>query len=361
MSLPMRSPASARRRLRLPIGNPYPLLVAVLTAGIALGDAGATSYAEHRDAMAFADDIAQRHGLSAPSVRALIGAGQRRDDILKLMRRPAEGKPWHAYRAIFLTDRRIREGMRFQHDHRDSLQRMAREVGVDPHIVTAIIGVETYYGGNMGAHRVLDALTTLAFDYPKRARFFSKELEQFVLLTHRQDIDARTVKGSYAGAMGLGQFMPSSYRAYARDGDGDGRIDLWGSVDDAIFSVAHYLKRHGWRTDERIVAAVSAIGDAQPDKRLKPTRTLRALSSAGLLTPAKLPPDAKATLIELQSEHGATHWLGLHNFYVITRYNHSHKYAMAVTQLSQAIRQRLAMAHAPAARPDGQPLTESDA
>ena len=200
---------------------------------------------------------------------------------------------------------------------------------------------------------MLDALTTLAFDYPKRARFFSKELEQFVLLTQRQGIDALTVKGSYAGAMGLGQFMPSSYRAYARDGNADGRIDLWNSVDDAIFSVANYLKRHGWRTGEAVVAPVSAIGDTQPDNRLKPKRTLRTVSNTGLITPTRLNPDAKVTLIELESKQGKVYWLGLHNFYVITRYNHSRKYAMAVTQLSQAIRQHLAMTDTPAGRPLG--------
>ena len=354
MSLPIQSPVIVNHRCnpRLPVRGVVRLLVTVLVA-MAPGYLGAANYAQHAAAMAFADDIAQRHGLPARPVRALIGAGQRRDDILRLMRRPAEGKPWHAYRAIFLTDQRIRQGIRFWRDHRKTLQRMAREIGIDPYTVIAVIGVETYYGGNMGSHRVLDALTTPAFDYPKRARFFSKELEHFVLLTQRQGIDALIVKGSYAGAMGLGQFMPSSYRAYARDGDADGRIDLWNSVDDAIFSVANYFKRHGWRTGEAVVAPVLAIGDTRPDKRLKPTRTLRTVSNTGLITPTRLDPDAKVTLIELESKHGNVHWLGLHNFYVITRYNHSHKYAMAVTQLSQAIRQRLAMANASSNPPLG--------
>jgi membrane-bound lytic murein transglycosylase B len=214
---------------------------------------------------------------------------------------------------------------------------------VPPELVTAIIGIESNYGANLGKHRVLDALTTLGFSYPKRAKFFRKELENFLLLSREEAVDTLSVTGSYAGALGMSQFIPSSYRAYAVDFDGDGRRDLWNSTPDAIGSVANYFKRHGWRPGEEVAipAEVPArLPEAVPvagSKPMKPRTSVGKLASLGVRAERPLPPSVRASLIRLEAP-GDQYWLGLGNFYVITRYNHSNLYAMAVHQLSQEIK-----------------------
>jgi membrane-bound lytic murein transglycosylase B len=221
------------------------------------------------------------------------------------------------------------------------------ELGVDAQVIVAIIGVETRYGGNTGSHQVLDALATLAFDYPPRSKFFSSELEQYLILAREEDIDVLSTKGSYAGAMGYGQFIPSSYRRFAIDFDQDGRRDLWNSPADIIGSVANYMHVHGWTRGTTVAVRAAVSGDkyqALSEQGLKPQITVQELRRDGITPAAAVPEDARAVLISLEDEKGPEYWLGMNNFYVITRYNHSQLYAMAVYQLSQAIKEKRAVA-----------------
>ena len=283
---------------------------------------------------------AQEAGVDPDWAQQLIDAAKRQPSILDAISRPAEKtKVWYEYRKIFLTDRRIREGVAFWSAHAGTLQSVAARTGVPAELMVAIIGVETYYGRITGSYRVIDALATLAFDYPRRSSFFTGELEQFLVLAWESGKDALALKGSYAGAMGYGQFMPSSYRAYAQSYEGDGAPDIWDKPADAIASVGNYLQVHGWRSGEKVV--IDGIAD-DPDPAvfeggLKPKRTVAALALERLEPSEPLNPAELATPIRLEEEEGMRYWLGLQNFYVITRYNHSAMYAMAVWELSQTI------------------------
>jgi len=296
-------------------------------------------------AESFVSHMARRHGFDGKELASLMGQARYRQEIIDAMRRPWEGKPWHKYRSLFLTESRVEGGSRFWRENAETLDRAHAAFGVPPEIVTAIIGVETSYGGNLGRHRVIDALTTLGFSYPERADFFRGELEQFLLLAREESLDPVRVSGSYAGAVGMPQFIPSSYRAYAVDFDGDGRRDLWKSGADVIGSVANYLNLHGWRAGEEV--AVPAQVPAPPieglpvaeKKPLKPQTRVGDLASHGVEAVDRLEPDARVSLIRLEAP-GDEYWLGLDNFYVITRYNRSNLYAMAVYQLSRQIKAR---------------------
>jgi membrane-bound lytic murein transglycosylase B len=259
------------------------------------------------------------------------------------MSRPAEKKlAWYEYRRIFLTQSRIEGGVAFWNRHADVLTQAEKAYGVDAQVIVAIIGVETRYGGNTGKYRVLDALTTLAFDYPPRSKFFRSELEQYLLMARADHIDLLGTKGSYAGAMGYGQFMPSSYQRYAVDFDHDGKRDLWDSPMDIVGSVANYLHEHGWDPGAPVTMRASVTGtryESVIKKGLKPETSVRKLRAEGITPSKPLPNDTLAALISLDQENGPEYWLGLNNFYVITRYNHSPLYAMAVYQLSEEIRQ----------------------
>jgi len=273
--------------------------------------------------------------------------------VLAAISRPAEYKPWHAYRPIFLTRDRINGGVTFWREHAAVLADAAKVSGVPAEIIVAIIGVETSYGRNTGSYRVLDALATLAFHYPKRAPFFRSELENFLLLTREENMDPMQPTGSYAGAMGLPQFMPSSFRNYAVDFDADGRRDIWRNPRDAIGSVGNYLKRHGWQAGEVIAtpAAQSAANAVQISDTIELKHTLAEYAALGVRPLEALGPQAEAApavLLAYESSASATeYWLGLRNFYAITRYNRSPKYALAVVQLADAI----ARAHARGATP----------
>ncbi len=306
--------------------------------------AAAENYAEHPAALALIEEMTAQHDFDAGSLRQIFAQAQKKQNILDAIARPAEKtKPWKEYRNIFLTASRIDKGVVFWRDNQSVLERAQSVFGVPPEIVVAIIGVETRYGGNTGSHRVIDALSTLAFDYPKRSRFFTRELKQFLLLAREQRQDPLALKGSYAGAMGYGQFMPSSYRAYAVDFDADEFTDIWSNTADAIGSVANYFKRHGWRSGEAIVGRARISRDydrGAVNQSLKPAHTLAELKQKGFTPLADYKPEERATVIKLQGEHGAEFWLGLQNFYVITRYNRSRLYAMAVYQLSEAIKQQ---------------------
>jgi membrane-bound lytic murein transglycosylase B len=272
--------------------------------------------------------------------RDLLAGAERQQSILDAIARPAEKtKPWYDYRDIFMTDRRTREGVVFWDDHAPVLEEISQRTGVPSAIIVAIIGVETFYGRITGSYRVIDALSTLAFDYPRRSPFFTQELEQFLILAWESGKDPLALKGSYAGAMGYGQFMPSSYRAYARSFEPGGVPDIWDNPADAISSVGHYLNAHGWQSGERVL--LDAVANQPPDSLfeagLKPSQSIGALAQAGLSTEADADPQTQVTPIRLETTEGQHYWLGLQNFYVITRYNHSAMYAMAVWELSQAI------------------------
>ncbi|HAD10786.1 MAG TPA: lytic murein transglycosylase B [Porticoccaceae bacterium] len=293
--------------------------------------------------------MVREHGFEAVDLQALLGEATYKQSIIDAMNRPAEKvKEWKDYREIFVTEKRLRQGIEFWQAQRATLERAEAEFGVPPQIVVAIIGVETYYGRITGSYRVIDALTTLAFDYPRRSKFFTRELENFLLLSREQGLNPLNLKGSYAGAMGFGQFMPSSYRAYAVDYNEDGVADIWTDPVDAIGSVANYFHRHGWRTGDEVAVRARIAGEYQPEninKVVKPYMDLSALADQGF-TPVdeSLSADTRAIPLKLQGRKGVEFWLGLHNFYVITRYNTSFRYAMAVNQLSEKLLEQMANA-----------------
>jgi membrane-bound lytic murein transglycosylase B len=300
---------------------------------------------QHPGADDFAARAAEEYGLDPQEIIGLLEDARYKQSIVDAMTRPAEAKPWYEYRPIFITDKRIERGVEFWKDNRELIAQASERYEVDPEIIVAIIGVETFYGRITGSYRVLDALATLSFYYPDtgndRSDFFSKELMEFVLLGREEGLPLRDVEGSYAGAMGLGQFMPSSYREYAVDLDGDGRRDLWSSLADVIGSVANYLHRHGWQAGEPITSPAEVAEDADMElvtrRQLKPKMSLAELDSKGFRPREDLPADTLAAVTRLEEEDGYHYWITFQNFYVITRYNRSPLYAMAVYDLSRAI------------------------
>lgn len=316
-------------------------LVALLVSALLASAALASGYVSHPAYPAFEQRMVQEHGFKPAELRRLFEQAERQDAILEAIARPAEKRlSWGEYRKLFITAARVDGGVAFWRANSAELARAAERFGVAPEIVVAIIGVETRYGGNMGSWRVLDALSTLAFDYPPRSQFFGSELEQYLVMTREQGFDPLVLKGSYAGAMGMGQFIPSSFRAYAVDFDGDSRADIWNSRSDAIGSVANYFSRHGWTQGERVVDRASPIGPVAVERMnpgLDPNTRVEELQALGIRPQAALPPGELVLPLMLETEAGMEYWLGRHNFHVITRYNRSPLYAMAVHQLSQEI------------------------
>jgi membrane-bound lytic murein transglycosylase B len=304
----------------------------------------ATGYVDNPDTRALINELVEEEGFDRAELEALFAGAVRKDSILEAIARPAEKtKPWHEYRQIFVTDKRADGGVDFYQRHASSLQRAEREFGVPAEIIVAIIGVETRYGGNKGGYRVVDALSTLAFDYPPRSKFFRKELKEYLLMTREQGLPADEMKGSYAGAMGYGQFIPSSYRAYAVDFDGDDVADIFNNPVDAIGSVANYFSRHHWREGDSVTMAARVGENYRHDwmnDGFKPKRTVAELAEGNIFPAGEVSPEARATAIEFEGEDGLEHWLGWYNFYVITRYNRSAMYAMSVYQLSREIEAR---------------------
>jgi membrane-bound lytic murein transglycosylase B len=297
-----------------------------------------TDPAVHR----FIHEMSTRHGFDQGRLEALFRAARVAPEVLEAISRPAEAKPWYQYRSIFLTPARIEHGAAFWKRHAASLARAASEYGVAPEVIVAILGVETRYGDNKGRIRVLDALSTLAFRYPARSSFFLSELEQFLLLTREEAFDPLALRGSYAGAMGLPQFIASSYRHYAVDFDGDRVRDLLNNPADAIGSVANYLKLHGWQRGAPVAVAATPRAEGFQDLLgggLKPHTPIGTLKERGLEIAGTVPDDELGALIELDEPEGKQYWVGLQNFYAITRYNHSALYAMAVYELAHAIRE----------------------
>jgi membrane-bound lytic murein transglycosylase B len=289
----------------------------------------------------FISEMVERHGFKQTELESIFGIAQFQPAIINAISQPATSRPWYEYRPLFINSRRIAGGVAFWNSHAATLERARKEFGIPEEIITAVIGVETTYGVQTGRHRVLDALTTLAFDYPKRAKFFRDELEQYLLLGREQDADVVNIKGSYAGAIGIPQFMPSSYRRYALDFDGDGKADLSGSAADAIGSVANYLKSFGWETERAIVLPALVNGENYREALFagrKPTYTVEEIRKLGVIPRVDISGDSQVTLIELANNGGNEYWLGFNNFFVITRYNRSVHYAMSVLQLAEEIR-----------------------
>lgn len=318
-----------------------------LLVSFGLGACAATpSAADRPDVRSFIDDMVAKHAFEPKDLDRLFSQVKYRQDIVDTISRPAERKPWYAYRPIFLTEGRIAAGVEFWGANHEALERARDTFGVPPEIVTAIIGVETFYGRQTGRYRVLDSLATLAFDYPPRSDFFRGELEQFLLLTREDHLDPLQVSGSYAGAMGMPQFVASSYRNYAIDFAGDGHRDIMGNVTDAIGSVANYFKLHGWQSGEPVVSRASLEDKdkdygAVLDKGLQPHTALKDFAAMGVHPQEALPEARLAALLRLDAAEGSQeYWLTFDNFYVITRYNRSPLYAMAVYQLAEEVRTR---------------------
>jgi len=289
----------------------------------------------------FVAQLAAAHELDPAWVRGVLANATVQQSILDAISRPAERVlTWGEYRAIFIQPERIAAGVAFYREHAATLDRIAAETGVSRGMILGIIGVESYYGRITGKHRVVDALATLGFDYPPRAKFFRNELAEAFVLAAEEQLDINALMGSYAGAMGPPQFIPSSYRAYAVDGDGDGQRDLIGSWPDIMASVANYFAVHKWQTGEPVAARgeLSAKATNIPlQGQLKLQSTVGQLSQAGLLFATDLNSDAAAGAWELEGKAGTEYWVGFDNLYVITRYNRSVMYALAAWQLGEAV------------------------
>ncbi len=293
----------------------------------------------------FIRDMVQQHGFQTDELRQLLAEIDIQPPVLNKMNQAAEKRlDWGRYRRIFLTDTRISQGVTYWQTHQALLQRAATTYGVPPQIIVAILGVETRYGRHTGRHPVLQALATLGFHHPRRGKFFRNELSHFLRLTRTEQLDPRKPLGSYAGAMGQPQFIPSSYHHFAIDFDQDGKRDIWHSPADVIGSVAHYLAEHNWQPDQAITVPVQGVDQNQHATLLqagyKPRFPVADLRAAGIQLPDTLDAQQIASLLTLNTDEQAEYWLGLPNFYVITRYNHSPLYAMAVYQLSEAILER---------------------
>ncbi|MCB1683497.1 MAG: lytic murein transglycosylase B [Pseudomonadales bacterium] len=311
-----------------------------LTTLMLYGSAHA-DYADRPDVRTYIGALVAEHGFDEAALLELFHDTERQQSVLDAIARPAERTlKWHEYRDIFLKEPRISQGLEFWNSNAETLARAEAKYGVPAEYIVAIIGVETRYGRILGNYRVVDSLTTLAFDYPPRSDFFRKELTQYLLLAREEKMDPLVLKGSYAGAMGYGQFIPSSFRAYAVDFDGDGVRDIWANQVDAIGSVANYFARHGWRSQAPVVVQVAVTGteaDALANESLSLDYTVGQLRAAGVQID-DLAAEEKAALFRMEIEDGREYWLGLNNFYVITRYNRSRLYALAVHQLGQEIR-----------------------
>jgi membrane-bound lytic murein transglycosylase B len=293
------------------------------------------------DVSAFIDSMVREHNYSQEALRDILEQAEISQSIIDKISKPAEKRlTWAEYRKIFINRERIRAGADFWQENRETLESVSEETGVPVEVLVGIVGVETYFGRLDGGHRVLDALATLAFDYPPRSKFFRSELEQFLLLVREENLPATEAVGSYAGAMGRPQFMPSSFRRYAVDSSGDGKRDIWNNWTDVAGSVANYFIEHGWRTGGEVIAQAT-LGQAWqgsvPKNRLKAEDTIAGLSNKGVMFSTDLPADSAGQLLTLEGKEGEEYWVGFHNFFVITRYNRSVMYALAVHQLGQEI------------------------
>ena len=277
--------------------------------------------------------------LKVEAVRAILDSAKYVPEIIERITRPAEDISWKRYRNIFITNERITKGVTFWSDYESTLNAVSKDSGVEIEYLVAILGVETYYGEKKGGYKVLDALYTLAFGYPKRASFFTKELGEFITLSSTQNLDLYSAEGSYAGAIGYCQFMPSSYRAYAKSFDNSKSCDLVNNVDDAIMSAANYLKVHKWKNGGKVAVQAQKVSNAinLNTNYIKPKNKVQYFMERGYQVEGQSMTDL-VSIIELDNEISKEYWMGFSNFYVLTRYNHSPLYAMVVHQLAQEIR-----------------------
>ncbi|MBS7325005.1 MAG: lytic murein transglycosylase B [Thiopseudomonas sp.] len=325
----------------MPLATGKHVLASLLLSAAVATQALAAGYTQHPLAQELMAEMRDEFGFTDEHLQQVFAEAHKKQAILDAISRPAERvKPWKDYRPIFLTRARIDKGLEFWRANSEALARAEQQYGVPAEFIVAIIGVETLYGGNTGRYRVLDALSTLAFDYPPRAPFFRGQLKQFLLLTREEQLEPTSLTGSYAGAMGLPQFMPGSFRAYAVDFNGDGKINIWTEPADAIGSVANYFIEHGWQPGEKVVVRASLNGsDAQQGLTggLDPKLNMKELKALGWSAQTPIKNKTRVTAFRFEGEQGSEYWIGLPNFHAITRYNRSEMYAMAVTQLAEAL------------------------
>lgn len=318
----------------------FVLGLALLGQATATANSDLPSYLYRGDVRQFMSEMVSRHGFTRKELGRVLGQAQFQPAVIKAMERPPESplSSWRVYRGLFLNTQRVEGGVQFWNRHADAIGRAAAEFGVPGEIIVAILGVETVYGRNVGTYRVIDALATLAFDYPKRAEYFKEELENYLVFAREKAIDPLAIKGSYAGAIGIPQFMPGSYRRFAVDYDGDGRADLAGSPADAIGSVGNFLRAHGWMRGEPVAFGAQVTGEAWRwlvDGGVVPVHRASDLAEFGVRPAASLPPEVLCALIELESQGQASDFrVTLQNFFVLTRYNRSSFYATAVLDLA---------------------------
>lgn len=317
-------------------------VMAGLAAMPALADAG---FLARADVQRYIDEQVAGGQLSRAEMEAVFANVELKPNIIQIMDRPSTARPWYQFRQSFFTDKTINQGVAFWQQHAATLERAEQVYGVPPEMVVAIIGIETRYGQVTGSFRLADALSTLAFDYPRRAAFFRDELTAFFRLAREENINALTLKGSYAGAMGIPQFMPSSFLKWAVDFDGDGHRDIWNNPADAIGSVASYFQLHGWLKGDDVVIPAEVTPQADTEALNKDKfnlhYTVKELKARGVVPLADVSDKALAVLVPLEVSPGITrYWLGLNNFYATTRYNKSTLYAMVAHEMSQEIRAR---------------------
>jgi len=308
------------------------------------GSASAAAAALNPQIESFIDQLVAEHQFERRELRRWFRQARVQNGVLRAMSRPATARPWHEYRASQLTEARIRGGLEYWQRNADTLARASTEYGVAEEILVATIGLETTYGRNTGGNNVFDALVTLAFSYPPRADLFRSELEQFLLLARELRLDPLRPRGSYAGALGVPQFLPSSYRRYAVDFDRNGTRDLW-DHSDAIGSIANYYKSYGWQPDEPVIVAIEQQAETAGDefktlleRGIKPHTTVTAIRRGGVTPAGPVADDALVCVFGAETEAGMSYWLGFNNFYVITRYNRSINYALSVHELAQELR-----------------------
>ncbi len=316
-------------------------MYAGLFAGV---PASAASHALDPAVIEFIDELGVDEGYDRNQLQRWFARARVQQDVLKAFARPTTALPWHAFRASHVTEARIRGGVAYWQQHAVTLARASTEYSVPEELIVATIGIESFYGRRTGTSRIFDSLFTLAFHYPRRAAFFRGELKEYLLMARELGFDPLQAKGSYAGALGVPQFLPSSFRRYAIDFDSDGRRDLWNHAD-AIGSVANYYRHFGWRTGEPVLAAIEGQAEAPSDefrqlleRGIQPHTTVGAISRAGGAPAYVLADDLPAAVFGAETEAGARYWMGFNNFYVITRYNRSVNYALAVHELAQELR-----------------------
>ncbi len=318
------------------------LVLSIFVAPVASAlEITAGDYQGREDVITFVQRIAAQTSYTEQELVDLFARVEKQEHLFAKLDRPAEKElQWYQYKGIFLKNRRIDLGVKFWRKHQELLAEVSEKTGVPEEIIVAIIGVETFYGIYRGKDPVFDSLVTLAFDYPRRAKFFTVELEQFLLLAKEQGFDARALRGSYAGAMGMPQFISSSYRNYAVDFDQDGQINLFDSVPDIAASVANYFVKHGWQRNGLVARPLEVTGDSSADSlepSIKPNYTWAELKQNGLVSQFTIGEETPVALVRLEQKNHPEYWVGFQNFYVITRYNHSELYAMAVYQLAKLI------------------------